>query len=151
MQQIVVEPNYQPRQQWVASILVAELQAGDGFFSPEQGSQVVVKCILGAFYGDAPVTSDVKVDEQTTIDGRDAWVVESQLSFDIPGLRTKGELLIVAIVSAGRPRACYYASIPDTRPDLVQPARDALAAAAGRRLSTPRAARLSSPRGPAGP
>ena len=126
VQQVVVEANYQPRQQWVASILVAELQAGDGFFSPEQGSQVVVKCILGAFYGDAAVESDVQVNEAATIDGREAWIVESQLSFDIPNLQTKGELLLVAIVSAGATSGLYYASIPDSRPELVQPARDAL-------------------------
>ena len=44
---------------WVASILVAELMAGDGFYTPEQGAQIVVRCILGKFYGDNPVTSDV--------------------------------------------------------------------------------------------
>ena len=32
---------------WVASILVAELMAGDGFYTPEQGAQIVVRCILG--------------------------------------------------------------------------------------------------------
>ncbi|GAA1426715.1 hypothetical protein GCM10009616_01980 [Microlunatus lacustris] len=126
VQQIVVEANYNPGASWVASILVAELQAGDGFFSPEQGSQVVVKCILGAFYGNAAVESDVKVNEAATIDGREAWIVESQLSFDIPDLETKGELLLVAIVSAGATSGLYYASIPDSRPELVQPARDAL-------------------------
>jgi hypothetical protein len=112
---------------WVASILVAELQAGDGFFTPEQGAQIVVKCILGAFYGNNPVNSDMKVNEKTTIDGHDAWLVESQLTFDIPRLEAKGELLIVAIVSAGNTSGLYYASIPDTTPELVQPARDTLA------------------------
>jgi hypothetical protein len=111
---------------WVASILVGELQAGDGFFTPQQGSQIVVKCILGKFYGDNPVNSNVKVNEKTTIDGHDAWLVESHLTFDIAGLETKGELLIVAIVSAGNRSGLYYASIPDTVPELVQPARDAL-------------------------
>ncbi len=126
VQQITVEANYNRGASWVASILVAELQAGDGFFSPEQGSQVVVKCILGRFYSDAPVTSDVKVDEKATIDGHDAWIVESQLRFDIPGLETKGELLLVAIVSAGATSGLYYASIPDTRPELVPAARRSL-------------------------
>jgi hypothetical protein len=112
---------------WVASILVGELQAGDGFFTPEQGSQIVLKCILGKFYGDNPVNSNVKVNEKTTIDGHEAWLVESQLTFDIAGLKTKGELLIVAIVSAGNRSGLYSASIPDTTPELVQPARDALA------------------------
>jgi hypothetical protein len=111
---------------WVASVLVAELQAGDGFFSPKQGSEIVVKCILGAFYGNNAVTSDVQVNQQATIDGHDAWIVESQLHFDIPGLRAKGERLIVAIVSAGSTSGLYYASIPDTRPSLVKPAREAL-------------------------
>jgi Protein of unknown function (DUF2510) len=111
---------------WVASILVADLQAGDGFFTPEQGSQIVVKCILGKFYGNNPVNSNVKVNEKTTIDGHEAWLVESHLTFDIAGLETKGELLIVAIVSAGNRSGLYYASIPDTVPELVQPARDAL-------------------------
>ena len=111
---------------WVASILVAELQAGDGFFTPEQGAQIVVKCILGAFYGNHPINSDVKANERTTIDGHDAWLVESQLTFDIPKLEAKGEYLIVAIVSAGNRSGLYYATIPDTLPELVQPARDTL-------------------------
>jgi hypothetical protein len=126
-QLVTVEQDYDGQgNNWVASVLVGELEAGDGFFTPEQGSQIVVKCILGAFYGNNPVKSDVKVNEKTTIDGHDAWLVESQLSFDIAGLMTKGELLIVAIVSAGNRSGLYYASIPDTTPDLVQPARDVL-------------------------
>jgi Protein of unknown function (DUF2510) len=123
-QSVTVEPNYAPNSNWVASVLVGELQAGDGFFTPEQGSQIVVKCILGVFYGNAQVDSDVQKNEATTVDGREAWIVESQLSFDIPNLKTKGERLIVVIVSAGSRSGLYYASIPDTTPELVQPARD---------------------------
>jgi hypothetical protein len=126
LQDVTVEPNYQPGANWVASILVGELQAGDGFFTPEQGSQIVVKCILGAFYGNNPVTSNVKVNKAMTIDGHEGWIVESQLSFAITGLNTKGELLIVAIVSAKDSSGLYYASIPDTVPELIAPARQAL-------------------------
>jgi hypothetical protein len=129
-QAVPVEPNYTTdpitgeSSSWVASVLVGELQAGDGFFTPEQGSQIVVKCILGAFYGNAQVKSDVQKSEAITIDGHEAWIVESQLSFDIPNLKTKGERLIVVIVSAGARSGLYYASIPDTMPELVKPARD---------------------------
>ena len=126
-QLVPVETNYDGQgSNWVASVLVGELQAGDGFFTPEQGAQIVVKCILGKFYGDNPVNSNVKVNEKVTIDGHEGWLVESQLTFDIEGLETKGELLIVAIVSAGNRSGLYYASIPDTTPELVQPARDSL-------------------------
>ena len=127
-QDVPVQSNYDGRgASWVASVLVGELQAGDGFFTPEQGSQIVVRCILGQFYGNNPVTSDVIVNKATTIDGHDAWLVESKLSFDIAGLDTRGERLIVAIVQAGTERSgLFYASIPDTTPQLLQPARDAL-------------------------
>ncbi|HET9561923.1 MAG TPA: DUF2510 domain-containing protein [Propionibacteriaceae bacterium] len=126
-QMVLDQLNYDDQgNNWVASILVAELQAGDGFFTPEQGSQIVVKCILGAFYGNHPINSNVKVNEKTTIDGHDAWLVESQLTFDIPRLEAKGEYLIVAIISAGNRSGLYYATIPDTLPELVQPARDTL-------------------------
>lgn len=127
-QNVIVQSNYDGKgHDWVASVLVGELQAGDGFFTPQQGSQIVVRCILGRFYGPNAVTSDVKKDQAATIDGHDAWIVESHLSFDIPGLVTKGELLIVAIVAANDAGSgLYYASIPDTSPELVQPARDAL-------------------------
>lgn len=128
VQNVVDQSNYDGKfHSWVASILVAELQAGDGFFSPEDGSKIVVKCVIGTFYGNAQVTSDVKVNRATTIDGHDAWLVESALSFDIPGLNAKGERLIVAIVADGARSGLFYASIPDTRPDLVAPARAALA------------------------
>ncbi len=112
---------------WVASVLVAELMAGDGFFTPEQGAHIVVRCILGSFYADNPVESNVTVDKATKIDGHDAWLIESKLSFDIPGLITKGELLIVAGVATGATAGLYYASIPNTQPELVKPARQALA------------------------
>ena len=126
-QMVLDQLNYDGQgNNWVASILVAELQAGDGFFTPEQGAQIVVKCILGAFYGNHPIESEVKVNSKTTIAGHDAWLVESQLTFDIPRLEAKGEYLIVAVVSAGNRSGLYYATIPDTLPELVQPARDTL-------------------------
>jgi hypothetical protein len=126
-QLVTVEPNYQPGSNWVASVLVGELQAGDGFFTPEQGAQIVVRCILGRFYGNNEVNSDVQVNKATTIDGNEGWLVESHLTFDIAGLETKGELLLVAIVTTGSTAGLFYASIPDTTPELVEPAREALA------------------------
>ena len=50
----------------------------------------------------------------------------SPSSASTSSLDTKGELLIVAIVATGATSGLYYASIPDTTPELVQPARDAL-------------------------
>lgn len=128
MQSIITEPNYQPGSQWMASILVSELVAGDGFYSPQEGSEIVVKCLLGVFYGDAKVDRDDTVNKAMTLDGKDAWIVETNLSFSIKGLQATGELVIVVIVAtSAESSSLFYASIPDNVPQYVPDARTALA------------------------
>jgi hypothetical protein len=128
-QLVTVEASYAPNSSWVASVLVGELAAGDGFFSPQEGSEIVVKCLIGAFYGDAQVGREDKVSKATSVDGKDAWLVETHLTFDIKNLKTKGETAIVLIVAtSAEASSLFYASIPDTSPQYMQPARDAMAA-----------------------
>lgn len=129
-QTVTVEKDYAGKgQDWVASVLVGELVAGDGFYSPREGSDIVVKCLVGAFYGDAKVGREDLVSKAVTVDGKEAWLTESHLTFDIKGLKTKGELAIVLIVAtSAESSSLFYASIPDTSPEYVQPARDAMAA-----------------------
>lgn len=123
-----VEIEKSGAQRWLAAVLIGELVAGDGFFAPEDGAAIVVKCVSGTFYGDSEVTRDDKVNKSTTVDGHDAWVIESQLGFDVPGIKAKSELLIVVIVETGNGSAgLFYASIPENAPELIAPARRALA------------------------
>ena len=78
-----------------------------------------------AFYGNNPVNSDVKTNEKTTIDGHEAWLVESHLTFDIAGLKTKGaSSWRLSRLATGQVSTTHRYLTP--RP-LVQPARDALA------------------------
>ena len=113
---------------WGAAVLVGDLMAGDGFFTPRDGAAIVVKCVVGTFYGDTEVTRDDRKNAATKVDGRDAWIIESELGFDIPGLQAKHELLIVVIVDTGDGAAgLFYASVPENAPHLVGPARQALA------------------------
>jgi hypothetical protein len=87
-QDVLTQADYDGQgHSWVASVTVGELQAGDGFFTPEQGSQIVVRCILGAFYGNNPVNSKVKVNKAATIDGHDAWLVGSAEACDSEGIQ----------------------------------------------------------------
>ena len=124
-QSVMVEPNYDGDASWVASIVVGELVAGDGFFSPEQGAEIVTRCVLGVFYADAEVGRTDRVNQATTVDGREAWLVEMHLSFDIPNLQEKGETAIIMIVKTGEESSSlYYASIPDSRPELLATARE---------------------------
>lgn len=128
-QTVTIEPNYNNRgNSWVASVVIGRLLAGDGFFTPEQGSEIVVKCIVGAFYDNADVSRNDVKNEAMEVDGKDAWIVESNLGFELEGLEAKGELLIVVIVQTSETSSSlFYASIPDNAPDQVGPAREALA------------------------
>ncbi|MET0695168.1 MAG: hypothetical protein ABWY56_14640, partial [Propionibacteriaceae bacterium] len=129
-QQATVEKNAAGTPTWVADVLVARLLAGDGFYGPEQGAKLVATCITGKFYGDGEVDrADVR-NGATTVDGHDAWVIESHLTFDLPDVETKGELMIVIVVDTADGEAgLLYASVPDTSPQLVAPARQALSGA----------------------
>ncbi|MET1007289.1 MAG: DUF2510 domain-containing protein, partial [Propionibacteriaceae bacterium] len=50
MQSVVIE-NGSP--QWLAAVLIGQLMAGDGFFTPKDGAAIVVKCVSGTFYGNS--------------------------------------------------------------------------------------------------
>ncbi|MDT4986557.1 MAG: hypothetical protein QOI74_651, partial [Micromonosporaceae bacterium] len=62
-----------------------------------------------------PNTMDLIRDEQTTLGGRPAWVTTFRMHFHQSGLRATDELVGVALVDVGRPRAAIlYVSIPGT-------------------------------------
>jgi hypothetical protein len=123
-----VEIERSGSQGWLAAVLLGGLVAGDGFFTPQDGAAIVVKCVAATFYGNSAVTRDDKVNKAMKVDGHDAWIIESQLGFDVLGIKAKSERLIVVIVDTGADAGLFYASIPENAPELVQPARDALAA-----------------------
>jgi hypothetical protein len=113
---------------WVAAVLVGELNAGDGFFSPEQASGIVNRCIQGTFYGpDSPVTPTTVRSEAYNVDGYDGWITETNLSFSIPGLPTTNELAIVIIVATSElSSSIFYASIPGDAMALLPDVRAAM-------------------------
>lgn len=124
-QSVMLHDNYNSLgHDWVASVLVGELVAGDGFFSPEQGAEIVSRCVLGLFYADSEVGRTDVVNRATTVDGYDAWEVEMHLDIDVPDLDETGETAIILIVATSlESSSIYYASIPDSRPDLLDEAR----------------------------
>jgi len=128
IQDVVVETGPQGRPIWVSSVLIARLLAGDGFFGPEQGAKVVANCVVGKFYGNVPVQREDRTNKATTVDGHQAWLIESHLTFEVPGIKTKGETMIVVVVDTSDGEAgLFYASIPDTSPQYLEPSRRALA------------------------
>ena len=105
---------------WVAGVWIGELYAGDGFYDPQEGSEIVNRCIFGSFYGnESPITSETLRSEAYTLDGHDGWITETMLSFDIKDLETTSELSIVIIVrTSDLTSSIYFASWPTDAPTL---------------------------------
>ena len=113
---------------WVSNLLVSDLYVGDGFASTKTGAETVLKCVLGRYYSDAVVNEKRLSSTSHPVDGHDGWLIDSQLSFDIPGLNAKGERLLLLVVQTGTDEyGLFFASIPDTSPDRLPDARGALA------------------------
>lgn len=122
-QDIVIEED----PTWLAGVFVGELLSGDGFFGPEQGSEIVMECVAGTFYGEGEVTYDVDRSEALTVDGHDAWVVESDFHFDVSGVEAKSELVIIVIIATGEGTAgLFFASIPENAMEHEAAAREAM-------------------------
>jgi hypothetical protein len=120
-QSVLVHANYKGgKESWVASILVGELYAGDGFYDPEQASEIVTRCIVRSFYDDAAVTRADVQNKSITLDGHDGWLIETNLHFNIPGLATKSEWVVIAIVATSElTSSLFYASVPEDSPQAA--------------------------------
>ncbi|HEY5979950.1 MAG TPA: DUF2510 domain-containing protein [Microlunatus sp.] len=128
-QQALVERSADGDTTWVAWALIARLLAGDGFYGPEQGAGVVADCVVALFYDNHEINRTDTRREALTVDGHEAYLIEAHLTFDIPGIRTKGETMIVVVVDVGTngEAGLFYGTIPDTSPQFLPPIREALA------------------------
>ena len=124
-QYVETEPN--PAPGWGAAVMVGELVAGDGFFAPKDGAEIVLRCVTGTFYGGAEVTRNDTTSQAMTVDGHEGWIMESDLSFSIPGLNATNELLTVVIVDLENGSAGLFASsVPGNFPQYNAPAKQAM-------------------------
>jgi hypothetical protein len=105
-----VQTEEAPAMRWGAAVMVGELVAGDGFYAPKDGAEIVLRCVTGTFSGNAEVTRHDTKSQAMTVDGHDAWVMESDLSFAIPDIEATNELLTVVIVDLEDGSAGLFAS-----------------------------------------
>jgi Protein of unknown function (DUF2510) len=128
-QHALVERSPDGETTWVAWALIARLLAGDGFYGPEQGAEVVADCVVSLFYNNHEIDRKDTRRAAISVDGHKAYLIESHLTFDIPGIRTKGETMIVVVVDVGQQgeAGLFYGTIPHTSPQFVAPIRQALA------------------------
>ena len=122
-----VQTEQAPGLNWGAAVMVGELVAGDGFFAPKDGAEIVMRCVTGTFYGNAAVTRNDTRSAAMRVDGHDAWMMESDLSFTIPDIEATNELLRVVIVDLKNGSAGLFASsVPGNSPQHNTPAQQAM-------------------------
>lgn len=126
IQWVRADTNTRDGHLWASAVVIGELNSGDGFLGPEQAATLMAQCITGTLYGDHRVDTTIKISKPTTVDGHAGWLLEARLAYDIAGLRTKGETMIIVIVDAGTSTGLFYAGLPDSGPQYVAPARAAL-------------------------
>ncbi len=113
---------------WVSSVLVSDLYVGDGFASTKVGAETVLKCVLGRYYSDAVVEQTLISSAEHDVDGRDGWLIETDLSFQIPNLRATSERVLLLVVQTDTDEyGLFYASVPNTSSARLPEAREALA------------------------
>lgn len=128
-QHALVERSPDGETTWVAWALIARLMAGDGFYGPQQGAEVVADCVVALFYNNHEIRRSDTRREAMTVDGHQAYLIESHLTFDIPGIQAKGETMIVVVIDVGQQgeAGLFYATVPDNAPQFLAPIRNALA------------------------
>lgn len=127
VQQQFVQTEQTASLNWGAAVMVGELVAGDGFYAPKDGAEIVLRCVTGTFYGNAAVTRHDTKSQALTVDGHDAWLMESNLTFSIPGLKATNEVLTVVIVDLRNGSAGLFASsVPGNAPQYTAPAQQAM-------------------------
>jgi hypothetical protein len=105
------------RNDYLASILSGSVPAAnnDSLAVDLQCTGRQVAADVRAEYYPRPNQMDLIRDEQTTVGGRPAWVTTFRMHFHEHGLKATDELVGVALVDVGRPRAAIlYVSIPGT-------------------------------------
>jgi hypothetical protein len=112
--------QYGYRGNYLASILSGSVPAAnnDSLSLDLECTGRQVAADVRAEYYPRPNQMDLIRDEQTTLGGRPAWITKFRMHFHQTGLKATDELVGLALVDVGRPRAAIlYVSIPGTHHD----------------------------------
>lgn len=122
-QEQITEPG------WISVFAVGSVQSQPYFDSVQGAAQSSMECgITNGWYSGFTGREDLK-NEATQVDGHDAWIVESEIRVDKPGLSVEGDLLTFLAVDTGQdsyavfmgmvpigdePRTAIYADVLDS-------------------------------------
>lgn len=110
-----------PVGQFIAQVTSGPVAEGYGWSGPGTLPTTVAALadsVRGNYYPQ-PNERRILRDEATTVDGRDAHLLEFQLAWDVEGYDASGERAALLLIDVGRPApALLYISIPNTHAEL---------------------------------
>jgi hypothetical protein len=106
---------------FIAQCTSGPLSEGYGWSGPaslQATTTTLADSVRGNYYP-GPNERRILRDEARTVDGHPAYLIEFQLSWDVPGYDASGERAALLLVDVGRPvPALLYISIPNTHAEL---------------------------------
>lgn len=114
-----VEPGSSTSMGWDAVVTLARMSSGDGAWGGQSGAEVVSQCSLSITWRGIDYHPQVRRDEATEVDGHDAWIRVTDLTFTVPGVRANAEVQTVVIVQVGDASYAYLSYLPNSAPELA--------------------------------
>ena len=118
-QRASVEASSSASMGWQSVVALARLSSVDGAWGGPRAAEVVSQCSLSVTWRGIDYHPVVSRDQATTVDGHEAWVRVTDLSFTVPGVKTTKEVQTVLIVQAGDESYAYLSYLPNSAPDLA--------------------------------
>ena len=99
---------------WIAQLAVGQLRGSDGFVNdPRNTAESVVQCaISGDLYSPFAPTRTDRRSEAIIIDGREGWLIESDITVTAPGLAFPGDRTIFIVVRDGENWGMFFGAVP---------------------------------------
>jgi len=120
-QYIVTQEEVPTGGQFIAQVTSGPLQALFGYEGPSTFASTIaaVQGSVRTNYYPAPNEIENLRDEAVTIDGAEAYLLEFNLTWDVPGYDSTGERAALILIETGRQApALMYISIPNTHAEL---------------------------------
>jgi len=100
---------------WIAQLAVGQLRASNGFVhDPQNTAESFVQCTLTSQMYDPyqPVVRTDRRSEAITVDGREGWLIESDITVTAPGLAFRGDRTIFVVVRDGDDWGVFFGAVP---------------------------------------
>jgi Protein of unknown function (DUF2510) len=99
---------------WIAQLAVGQLRGEDGFVhDARHTAESLAQCVVtGNMYGPyVPTRGDIR-SESLSINGRNGWLIESEITVDRPDLALLGDHVIFIVVRDGKDWGFFFGAVP---------------------------------------